>query len=390
MRHLLVSYHACPLEEPGVGLAGGMNVFLRGLLRALAGRGVRTLVLTRGTGTASAVTRPFPGVRIRHVPCGWREPPSRESAYEALPRFVEAARDVLARSREPWDAVSAHYWMSGIAARELGFPFVFMYHTVEAFKHAPAEVPSRGLSALRMEAERELASAARRAVFFSEEDFARTRDLFPALERKGAVIPPGVDDAFRRPPPREAARERLCVSPEEFLFLLAARPDPVKNVDSAIAAFRILRKETGSRVRLLVAGQKIPQGDLPEGASCAGTIPHSGMPGIFSAADAVLCPSGYESFGLVPLEAMAAGVPVIVPAPGFWGKKIRAGGGGRVYDPGSEKGLLAAMAAVSSAEPSRVRNGKKGKRLAAPFTWEKCAESWAALLSSVSRPDSPR
>jgi D-inositol-3-phosphate glycosyltransferase len=379
------------MEEPGAGLAGGMNVFLRGLLPGLAARGIRTDVLTRGTRTEPAITSPFPGVRILHVSCGWKEPPSRESAYEALPGFVEEARKALTASGRSYDVVSAHYWMSGVAARELiASPLVFMYHTVEAFKRASPVDPSDSLPALRMEAEERLAGEAGRIVFFSGEDFARTRGIFPAVWGKGVVIPPGVDDVFRHPPPREEARRRLGVPPEAFLFLLAVRPDPGKNVASAFGAFRALRLAQGPRMRLLIAGQELPPAALPEGASCAGAVPHAGMPEFFSAADAVLCPSRYESFGLVPLEAMAAGVPVILPDSGFWGNRIRSEGGGLTYAPGAKRGLLEAMGAVFADEPMRVRLGKEGVRVAAPFTWARCAALWAELLSSAARPGSPR
>lgn len=395
MRHLLVSFHTCPLEEPGVGLAGGMNVFLRGLLPGLAAHGIRTDVLTRGTGTEPAITRPFPGVSILHLSCGWKEPPSRESAYEALPGFVEEARKALTASGRSYDVVSTHYWMSGVAARLLfgpppASPLVFMYHTVEAFKRASPGDPSDSLPALRMEAEERLAGEAGRIVFFSGEDFARTGEIFPAVRGKGVVIPPGVDDVFRHPPPREEARRRIGVPPEAFLFLLAARPDPGKNVASAVEAFRALRLAQGPRMRLLIAGQELPPAGLPEGVSCAGAVPHAGMPEFFSAADAVLCPSGYESFGLVPLEAMAAGVPVILPDSGFWGNRIRSEGGGLIYAPGAARGLPEAMGAVFADEPMRVRLGKEGVRVAAPFTWARCAASWAKLLSSAARPGSPR
>jgi len=391
LRHLLVSFHACPLEGPGVGLSGGMNVFLRGLLAGLVRYGVRTDVLTRGKGGEVEITLPRPGVRIFHVPCGWKEPPSRESAFDSLPRFVEGARELLTAGAIRYDVVSAHYWMSGVAARQLGGDaLIFMYHTVEALKERHDGVPANPLASLRTAAEEKLAGEASMVVFLSEHDFARTRKLFPEVGKKGVVIPPGVDDVFRHPPPREEARRRIGVPPEAFLFLLAARPDPGKNVASAVKAFRALRLAQGPCMRLLIAGQELPPAGLPGGASCAGTVPHAGMPELFSAADAVLCPSGYESFGLVPLEAMAAGVPVILPDSGFWGEKIRSEGGGLTYAPGAERGLLEAMGSVSAGEQMRVRLGKEGVRVAAPFTWARCAASWAELLSSAARPGSPR
>jgi glycosyltransferase involved in cell wall biosynthesis len=204
------------------------------------------------------------------------------------------------------------------------------------------------------------------------------------------VIPPGVDDAFRHPPSREEARRRLGVPPGDFLFLLAARAEPGKNVAVAVEAFRALGPAQGHRPRLLVVGQVLPQAALPEGASFARPVPHAGMPELFAAADAVLSPSGYESFGLVPLEAMAAGVPVILPDTGFWGSKIRSEGGGLTYPPGSERGLLEAMRALVSSAALRVRLGEEGIRAAAPFTWGKCTASWAKLLSQAARRGSPR
>jgi D-inositol-3-phosphate glycosyltransferase len=378
------------MEEPGSGLSGGMNVFLRGLLPGLAARGVRTDVLTRGRGAEAAITLPFPGVRIFHLPCGWRDPPSRDSAYDALPRFARKARELLAADRSAWEVVSAHYWMSGIASLESGLsPQVFTYHTVEARKEGPAGGPP-GLSPIRREAEERLSRECSRAVCFSEDDLARTREIFPAVAGKGTVIPPGVDDAFRDLPPRGEARKLHGIPADAFLFLLAAREDPGKNVVSAIEAFRALRAAEGERLRLLIAGQKIPAALLPAGAACAGPVPHADMPGLYSAADAVLCPSAYESFGLVPLEGMAAGRPVIAASGGFWGDTILSEGGGLAYAPETETGLSEAMRTVLREESLRTRLSEEGMRIAARFTWETCTSSWARLLSSVARPGSPR
>jgi len=378
------------MEEPGSGLSGGMNVFLRGLLPGLSARGVRTDVLTRGRGAEVDITLPFPGVRIFHLPCGWRDPPSRETAYDALPRFARKARELLTGGPPEYEVVSAHYWMSGIASLEAGLsPQVFTYHTVEARKAGPAAAP-QGLSSIRREAEERLSRECSRVVCFSEDDLARTREIFPTVEGKGTVIPPGVDDAFRNLPPRGEARNRHRIPAGSFLFLLAAREDPGKNVVSAIEAFRALRAAEGERLRLLIAGQKLPAALLPAGAACAGPVPHGDMPALYSAADAVLCPSAYESFGLVPLEGMAAGRPVIAAAGGFWGDTILSEGGGLAYAPETESGLAEAMRTVLREESLRVRLSEEGMRIAARFTWETCTSSWARLLSSVARPGSPR
>lgn len=393
MRHLLVSYHTCPLEEPGTGLAGGMNVFLRGLLGGLSGHGIETDVLTRATGDEVVSTRPYRGVRVLHVPCGWKDPPSRETAYDCLPRFVERSRALLAGQGGPFRVVSAHYWMSGVAARTLlprPFPLVLVYHTVEARKAGSAEGPPGALSEVRRRAEEELSREANRVVCFTGEDLAETRRIFPAIAGKGEVIAPGVDESFRRRPPREAARRALGLPAEAFLFLLAARPDPGKNVDSAVEAFAASREVLGDRALLLVAGQDPPPAGSPEGVHYAGAVPHAGMPSLLAAADAALCPSAYESFGFVPLEAMAAGVPVVVPDSGHWGRTIRVDGGGLAYPAGDGSALAAAMARLHGDGPLRRRLGEAGRRIAAAFTWERCTESWARLLSSAATRGSRR
>jgi D-inositol-3-phosphate glycosyltransferase len=393
VNHLLFSYHTCPMEEPGAGLSGGMNVFLRGLLPALAAEGIRTDVLTRGKGREPEITLPFPGVRILHLPCGWREPPTRESAYASLPRFVRSVKDLLETGAALYDAVSAHYWMSGISCLDAGVrlpPPVFSYHTVEALKGGAAPAPAPGLSAVRRAAEGRLSREAFRLVCFSRSDLARTVEIFPSAAGKGEVIPPGVDRVFRAPPPREEERRKRGIPSGCFLFLLAARKDPGKNVEAAIEAFRALRAEEGERLRLLVAGQNLPLDRLPDGIACAGPVPHAEMPGLLAAADAVLCPSSYESFGLVPLEAMAAGRPVVAPWTGFWGDTIRAEGGGAGYAPDAPSGIIDAMRAVCRDEALRARLAGEGVTIAARFTWEKCTTAWAELLSSAARSGSPR
>lgn len=389
MKHLLFSFHTCPMEEPGAGLSGGMNVFLRGLLPGLAVRGLPTDVLTRGKGTGIELTRPFPGVRIFHLPCGWRDPPTRESAYDALPRFARKARELLARERPAHDVVSAHYWMSGVASLEAGLrPHAFAYHTVQARKAASDDAAPM-LSDIRKEAEERLSRESSHVVCFSENDLARTGDIFPAVAEKGIVIPPGLDDAFRNPPHRREARRRYGIPRGSFLFLLAARRDPGKNVASAVGAFRAFRSAEGDRPRLLVAGQELPR-LVSSGVVSVGPVPHAEMPFLYSAADAVLCPSSYESFGLVPLEAMAAGKPVIAPAGGFWGETIVSEGGGIAYDPETQTSLAEAMRAVYREESLRARLSEQAVRIAARFTWETCTESWARLLSRIATPGSPQ
>jgi glycosyltransferase involved in cell wall biosynthesis len=175
-----------------------------------------------------------------------------------------------------------------------------------------------------------------------------------------------------------------------MIFLLAGRGDAGKNAAAAVAAFRAVRSRREGPAILLVAGQEGTEGGPDDEVRFLGPLPHGGMPILYAAADAVVCPSRYESFGLVPLEALASGVPVVVPEGTYWGDRIRAEGGGLVY-PGEDPDRLAgALLALASSAELRARLSLDAAAVAAPFTWERCTASWAALLASVSTPGSPR
>jgi D-inositol-3-phosphate glycosyltransferase len=379
------------MEEPGEGLAGGMNVFLLGLLRGLSKRGIAADVLTRATGETVEVSAPFPGVRIFHVPCGWKEPPSRESAFASIDLFVERCRILMRGERIEPGVVSAHYWMSGVAARSLSdAPMILCYHTVEARK-VPAPGPEQEpLSSIRRGKEADLAREAARVVSFSEYDLAENRRLLPELSEKGIVIPPGVDDRFRNLPPREVARAYLGLPQGAMIFLLAARRDAGKNAELAVAAFRAMRDRWKRPATFLVAGQEGPEGAAGADVFFLGSLPHGGMPMLYAAVDAVVCPSLYESFGFVPLEALSSGVPVVVPEGTYWGERIRSQGGGLLYPKEEPERLSAILLDLAVSAELRARLSLEGAAVAAPFTWEKCTAAWATLLASVSTPRSPR
>ncbi len=281
--------------------------------------------------------------------------------------------------------------MSGVAARRLfDAPMIFSYHTVEARKVPLPGAAGDPLSRIRREREAWLAREAHRVVCFSEYDLAENRKIFPELAEKGLVIPPGVDDRFRNLPPRKVARAYLGLPGDGIVFLLAAREDAGKNVGSAVAVFRGMKGRWEGGAILLVAGQDGPS-DSPGGSVFfLGSLPHAGMPMLLAAADAVVCPSLYESFGMVPLEALAAAVPVIVPEGTYWGERIRSEGGGLVYAPDEPGGFSDALLALASTPELRARLSLQGPAVAAPFTWERCTASWEALLSSVSMPGSLR
>ena len=371
-------------------MAGGMNVFLQGLLCGLAEEGIRTDVITRAIGETVEVTEPYSGVRIFHVPCFWKNPPTRQSAWESLDVFVEKARLLLHGEQIEPTIVSAHYWMSGVAAQRLfKAPMLFAYHTVEAHKEKFGEEEGQ-FSRVRNEAEARLADEATGVVFFTEQDQSRTVQLFPVLKGKSFVIPPGIEERFRFPVPRDVARSLLGLPIAGDVFLFAARKDPRKNLSQVLEAVRTLSSRLGRKILLIVAGQD-GAGELQEGhVIYLGPVPHDSMALLYSAVDVVVCPSRYESFGLVPLEAFSTAVPVIVPEDTFWGETIQSEGGGLVYSADNPEGLIEAMQLLLVDPSLRASLTLAGPKVAGSFTRAKCVGSWAKLLSSFSTLYNPR
>ncbi len=335
MRHLVFSYHTDPLEEPGTELAGGMNIYLRGLLSSLQ---LDTLVLTSG--------RKFEELQlgravIWRIPCRGKRW-DREAAYAALPRFIDDCRERLDGF---YPSLSAHYWMSGLAARALfpDRPPVMMFHSLDP-----------GGNERRAEAERELAAACP-TVFSSALDRAVSASKLPGLQSVH-VIRPGCDPAFV-PHDQARARQRLGLPLRGTLVGLPARDDPAKNAALARQACH----ESG--VTLI----QTPGPLWPDG------LPHSEMPWFYSAMDAVLSLSEYETFGLSVLEALACGCRVLVAPRGYWSGIARHTGLLRVAsdDPGRD---LAALLRDPPPDPALARHH---------FSWERAARRWKALLNLV-------
>ncbi|MBK0421969.1 glycosyltransferase [Leucobacter sp. CSA2] len=328
MRIALVSLHTSPGAVPGRADAGGMNVVVAEAAHALAARGHEVSVITRASDDAAAGERPLdparPGPSLVAIEAG--DPGLRK---EELPTILPAASRALA-ALGPFDAVHAHYWLSGVAARETAarssVGLALSLHTVGAQKNARLAANDRGEPPLRIAAERALIREST-LVAGSEGELAAARSAAGGSAGRGIVIHPGVDtSAFT---PRDVSRETERLGDRRpFRIVVLGRVQPLKGQDLAIRAIGALMKldpELAARTELLIAGEPTPGGEawaagLPHLAEELGATDHvrflpaqgrSEAARLLATADLALVPSRSETFGLVAVEAAACGVPTI-------------------------------------------------------------------------------
>ncbi|MFD5769443.1 D-inositol-3-phosphate glycosyltransferase [Streptomyces sp. NPDC127049] len=333
----MLSVHTSPLHQPGTGDAGGMNVYMVELSRALAEQGVEVDLFTRCQGGAEPpVTGLAPGVRVRQVVAG----PRRAVAKETVPDLVLPFALGLLREERGYDVVHSHYWLSGqagrIAAFGWGTPLVHTAHTLALVKNAHLGEGDTPEPEVRILGERRLAAEAERLIANTADEAAALRSLYGADPARTEVVRPGVDLRTFAPGPghdagRAAARARLGLPADAFVPLYAGRIQPLKGPDVLVRAVaELLRTAPGLRERLLVpvigghsgAGEQGAVGRLAAELGVADVlrpgppVPQERLAEWFRAADVVVVPSRSESFGLVALEAQACGTPVLASAVG--------------------------------------------------------------------------
>jgi D-inositol-3-phosphate glycosyltransferase len=404
MRIAMVSEHASPLvASNGLGGvdAGGQNVAVRALALALADAGHEVVVHTRRTDPRTPRRVPMAaGVVVDHVDAG---PPAELPKDELVDLMDAFSVDLAAcwRTERP-DVVHAHFWMSGLAAlpaaRALGVPIVQTFHALGSVKrrHQGADDTS---PARRVAAESDLGAKVDQVLATCRDEADELAALGVPAEQM-TVVPCGVDvEHFT--PAGEGAPRGSTSGRGGFRVLTVSRLVPRKGVDTVIAALGRLPHD----VELVVAGG--PSADrldddpevrrlralaartgVADRVTFLGAVAHDALPGLYRGADAVACVPVYEPFGLVPLEAMACGRPVVAAAVGGLADTVVDGVTGHHVPAGDPAAVAAALDALR-AHPRRARAfGRAGRRRAvAEYGWDRVAaaheQAYAGVLAST-------
>lgn len=412
MRLAMLSFHTCPLATLGGKDTGGMNVYVRDLSRELGRRGLALDVFTRSQDQHQPHVKEDLGYgnRVIHIPAGPEVPLAKDILYTHVPEFVGGVREFARSQGLTYDLVHSHYWLSGVAARSLraawGTPFVQMFHTLGIMKNRVAQNPGEREGDLRIRVETELLHDADRVIAATPAELAQLQWLYRADIRRVTVIPPGVDLTHFYPRPAAEARARLGLDPDAHLILFVGRIEPLKGIETLFQAVARLRAEGLCDVRrtivALVGGnpnastatgdynaelarlQRLrEQLDLSELVTFIGAQDQDALPDYYAAAEMVIMPSHYESFGMVALEAMACGTPVIASEVGGLAYLVRDGETG-FHVPDRDPEILADRICRLLSNPGRRRQfGEQAARHAQAYSWQLIAERIIAVYEGV-------
>ena len=395
-RIAMLSVHTSPLELPGTGDAGGMNVYIVELSRQLAALGTEVEIFTRATeGGLPPSVELAPGVLVRHVTAGPYEGLSKEDLPGQLCAFTSGVLRTEA-SQEPghYDLIHSHYWLSGqvgwLAKERWGVPLVHSMHTLAKVKNDALAGGDSPEPAARLIGEDQVVAAADRLIANTREEAEQLVRLYGAPADRVPVVHPGVSLERFAPGDKAEARAELGLPPHAPLLMFAGRIQPLKAPDVLLhTAAELVRRDPARYrdLRVVIIGGPSGNGratphhlarlarrlEITERVDFVPPVSQDRLARYFRAADLVVVPSYNESFGLVAIEAQACGTPVVAAAVGGLGTAVNHGETGLLV-PGHDPADYATACARLLENPQRLAAmGAEARRHAAGFGWGETA-----------------
>ena len=375
-----------------------MNVYVRELVRSLGRRGVGADVFTRSQDehVPHVLHDLGYGNRVVHVPSGPENPLPKDDLPKYLTDYVAWIKDFTESKNVQYDVIHSHYWLSGEAAltlrEEWGAPFVQMFHTLGEMKNQVARTPDETASPARLDSERRLLGEADRIIASTEAELAQFRWLYRQETDNVEIIEPGVDIAHFYPIPADEAREFIQATDNRRIILFVGRIEPLKGLDSLLNAMALLFRHGRQDLQLMVIGGE-PDADpdeitaemnrlkgltselnLDSQVTFLGRRDQDILQYYYSAAEIVVMPSHYESFGLVALEAMACGTPVIASETGGLVFLVKDGETGLHVPTAAPQALADKLLHLLEDDAELRRLGEQAANYARGFQWGRVAD----------------
>lgn len=358
IRVAMLSLHSCPLGKPGTRDTGGMSVYVQQISRRLGEMGFSVdIFTTHYHPEGQPVMALGDKVRLIHLPLEWPQEAGKLGLFPCIQDVSCAINDFKKNNGFRYDLVHSHYWLSNLAGKYLSqwwnVPHMVMLHT-------SARAKNRALGAeiepeLREEGERDVLASSTLIVAATEKEKRDLIELYSASPDKIVVIPCGVDMEMFHPLPKKEARSILGMDSAQIL-LYVGRIEAEKGIELLIEAASLINNGRKIEVRIVGGGkeerdkidnlrqqsQKLGIGHLTHFQEA---VPQSELPLYYSAADLCVLPSRYETFGLVALEALACGTPVIASKVGVMAEVIKTQAGILLEEPSSAR-LASILAGV--------------------------------------------
>ncbi len=388
LRIVMLSVHSCPVGNLGAKDTGGISVYVRELARELGKQGHLVDIYTRvhDPGDPQIINLGH-NARLIHLAAGGDEEINKLDVYPYLPEFTCNLENFKKHNGLYYDLVFSHYWLSGQVGKYLQqswhVPHIMMFHTLGAVKNAIGI--GEGEPELRIETERDLTRDCHRIIAPTDRERENLILHYGALPEKIGVVPCGVSLEQFKPMDKESAKQQLGFG-DDKIILFVGRIEPLKGIDQLLKAMPYLQNIQGLRV-VIIGGDEHSRHEIEQlrklsrdlhiqdSVTFLGLIKHERLPYFYSAADACVVPSYYESFGLVALESLACGTPVVATDVGDLKRTIRQGETGYVVIDNSPWRLADKIALLLSRPSPDAKSALSIRASVSRFSWSKIADT---------------
>ena len=396
-RLAFLSLHSSPLAVPGTTKAGGMNVYIRELTQRLGASGRQVEIFTRRDAPDAPETVDLsPNVRVVNVPAGPPRPLSAMEALEWVPQFSVSVQATAQLHDWTYDLIHSHYWLSGLAGITLADawqrPHVSMFHTLGEIKNRARRSEREPLQ--RLEAERRVVQQADRVICATTHERDFLVEYYGAHADCVAVVPAGVDVEQFRPGDQAAARRALDL-PDGPLVLFIGRIEPIKGVDILLRA--AVETEVAQPLTVLIVGGDAADPErrrlealsrelgLASRVLFRDAVRRADLPAYYQAADLCVVPSYYESFGLVAVEALACGIPVVATRVGGLQYTVRDGQSGYLISWRCAEPFAERMETLLGNVDLRRRFGVTARESVMRFAWPTVTDAVVDVYETLLR-----
>ncbi len=393
LRIAMLSAHSCPVGKLGTKDTGGMSVYIREIACELAKQGHLVDVYTRVHDPRDRQTYELDqNARLIHLRAGEDEEIHKLAVYSHLPDFVDNLESFRKHNNLQYDLIFSHYWLSALAGTYLQqwwhVPHITMFHTLGAVKNAIKEGAHLALGEdepeLRIETERDLVQKCHHIIAPTEKEKEALIRHYGASPGKISVVPCGVNLEQFKVLDKAQARQYLGFD-NDNIILYVGRIDPLKGVDKLIKALTYLRHIP--KLKLMVIGggehsrreieqlQKLAANlNIQDSVTFLGLVKHEQLPYYYNAADTCVVPSYYESSGLVALESLACGTPVVATNVGTHKSIIRQGETGYVIKDNTPHHIADKIALLISRPSTGVKSAQLIRETVSKFNWSNVAK----------------